>query len=86
MKYNILSAAEPQSSQNLLIRINFDYLHMFYEVNIARETIARRGCVFNFLLLMTCRFFFVGLSRMLKERFLDDLYDSSEAGGKSMSK
>ena len=56
------------------------------EFNIACNTIVRRGCVFNFLSLLTCRFFLVGLSRKLKEKFLRDLCDSSEEGGKSMSK
>jgi len=54
---------------------------MYDEVNIARKTIAPRGCVFNFLPLLTCRFFLVGLSRKLKEKFLRDLCVSSEAGG-----
>jgi len=56
------------------------------EVKIARNAIARRACVFNFLLFFTSRGFLGGLSRKLKEKFLCDLCDSSEAGGKSISK
>jgi hypothetical protein len=56
------------------------------EVKIARNTIARRACVFNFLPLFTSRCFLARLSRKLKEKFLSDLRDLSEAGGELMSK
>jgi hypothetical protein len=56
------------------------------EVKIARNTIARRAFVFNFLPLFTSRCFLAGLSRKLKEKFLSALCDSSEAGGNSMFK
>jgi len=56
------------------------------EVEIARNAIARRACVFNFLPLFTSRCFLASLSRKLKEKFLSDLCDSSEAGGELMSK
>jgi hypothetical protein len=54
------------------------------EVKIARYTIARWACVINFLPFFTPRWFLARLSRKLKEKFLRDLWDSSEAGGKSM--
>jgi len=50
-------------------------------VKKARDTIARMASVFNFLPLLTSRYFLAGLSRKLKEKFLCDLCDSSEAGG-----
>ena len=56
------------------------------EMKIARNTIARRACVFSFLPLFTARCFLAGLSRKLKEKFLCDLCDSSEAGGESVYK
>ena len=43
------------------------------KVKIARNTIARRACVFNFLPLFTSRCFLAGLTRKLKEKFLCDL-------------
>ncbi len=54
-------------------------------VKKAGDTIARRACVFTFLPLFTSCCFLAGLSRRLKEGFLCDLCDSSEAGGGSMS-
>jgi len=54
-------------------------------VKMARDTIARRACVFNFLPLLASRCFLAGLSRKFKENFLCDLSDSSEAGGESIS-
>jgi hypothetical protein len=56
------------------------------EVKIVHNTIARMASVFNFLPLLASRCFLAGLSRKLKEKFLCDLCDSSEAGGESMSK
>ena len=56
------------------------------EVKMTRNIIARRTRVFSFLPLFTSRYFLAGLSRKLKEKFLCDLCDSSEAGGESMPK
>ena len=50
-------------------------------VKMARNIIALRACVFRFLPLLTYRCSLVELSRKLKEKFLRDLCDSSEAGG-----
>jgi hypothetical protein len=45
-------------------------------LKLARDAIARRVCVFNFL----------PSQQTVNEKFLCDLCDSSEAGGESMSK
>ena len=52
---------------------------------MARDTIAHRACVFNFPPSLPCDSFALvkrrQVSRKLKEKFLCDLCDSSEAGG-----
>ena len=45
-------------------------------LKLARDAIARRVCVFNFL----------PSQQTVNEKFFCDLCDSSEAGGESMSK
>jgi len=55
-------------------------------VKIVSDPIARRARVFNFLPFFTPRYLLARFSRKLKEKFLCDLCDSSEAGGESMSK
>ena len=64
MRFNILFTAEPQSAQRIFIlclplrgrqtyrtiRLKLKKLLMRDAVELARDTIARRVCVFNFLL------------------------------------
>jgi len=70
----------------MTIRLKRKKLLMREGVKKARDTVARRTCVFNFLPFFASRFFLAGVSSKLKGKFLCDLCDSSEAGGESMSK
>jgi hypothetical protein len=70
----------------MAIRLKRKKLLMQDGVKIKSDTIARRVYIFKFLPLFTSRCSLAGLSRKLKEKFLCDLCDSSEAGGESMSK